>query len=336
MHDGQVDMQKVNRSPDIFENLLCQSIYEPELLRNVAILLDQDPYFMRGHLEVLWSAQKKGHQDLYAEVLHIALDRVAALYRGGRLQRDMLAHWTLRDFESLREVLSMGLKRKELSLWRRAGIFRQLRGLSRAMRSMPPADHDAQKYLVFQKTMDVHEIAAEVNSIAPYWWGVHTQRQEDLDEHQHTQSIVVRSRKVSERTYQPADGVHESEEAAFSKQYPRINALVTSLAHELGLALGRVVLVRLSPHGQVYRHYDDQDYLEERDRYHLVLSCGESNVLESGNNRFNVKPGELWFFDNKVMHRSANPSDTPRTHIIFDGYPLVKLGQAAAAQIQPP
>jgi hypothetical protein len=43
-----------------------------------------------------------------------------------------------------------------------------------------------------------------------------------------------------------------------------------------------------------------------------------------GNNRFNVKPGELWFFDNKVMHRAVNPSDTPRVHIIFDGYPLVK------------
>lgn len=131
---------------------------------------------------------------------------------------------------------------------------------------------------------------------------------------------------MHDRKYQPVDGIHESEEVFFSRQYPKTNALVTALAHELGLALGRVVLVRLPAHSQVYRHYDDEAYLQERDRYHLVLSCGDRNLLESGNNRFNVKPGELWFFDNKVMHRAVNPSDTPRVHIIFDGYPLGKLG----------
>ncbi|AYQ26859.1 MULTISPECIES: aspartyl/asparaginyl beta-hydroxylase domain-containing protein [unclassified Polaromonas] len=329
-------MKKVNSSRGIFEDFLCQSLYEPELLRNVAILLDQDPYFMRGHLEVLWSTQKKGHQDLHAEVLHTALSRAAELFRGNELQLDNLAHWTLSDFESLREVLSMGLKAKELSLWRRVGIFRQLRGLSRVTRSMPPEGLGEQKYLVLQKTVNVQEIAAEVNGIAPYWWGLHTHRQEDLHEHRHTQSIVVRSRKVHDRQYQPVDGIHESEETAFSRQYPKVNALVSTLAHELGLALGRVVLVRLSAHGQVYRHYDDEEYLQERDRYHLVLSCGESNVLESGNNRFNVKPGELWFFDNKVMHRSSNPSGMPRTHIIFDGYPLSKMGTSEPSHIQAP
>lgn len=324
-------MQKTNCSRDIFENILCRNLSEPELLRDVATLLDQDPYFMRGHLEVLWSAQKKEHRGLYAEVLHGALASAAALYRGGTLEGDTLPHWALSDFESLREVLSLGLQNKALSLWRRAVIFRQLRGLSRAMRSMPPADPGEQKYLVFQKTLDVREIAAEVNGAAPYWWGIQTRRQETLDPHRHTQSIVVRNRKVHERTYLAVDGVHESEETIFSRRYPGTNALVTALARELGLALGRVVLVKLPAHCQVYRHYDDDDFLKERDRYHVVLCCGEKNVLESGNNRFNVKPGELWFFDNKVMHRAVNPSSAPRIHIIFDGYPLAKLAQADAA-----
>lgn len=321
-------MQKANCSRDVFENLLCQSLFEPELLRNVASLLDQDPYFMQGHLEMLWSAEKKGHEDLHAEILQAALASAAALYRGGELQLATLAHWTPSDFESLRELLSIALRRKELSLWKRAGISRQLRGLSRATRLMSPADSGEQKYLVFQKMVDVRELAAEVDGIAPYWWGVHTRRQQALDHHRHTQSILVRNRKAHERAYQPADGVHESEEMAFSKQYPKTNALVLSLAQDLGLALGRVALVRLPAHSQVYRHFDDEEYLKDRDRYHLVLSCGDRNLLESGNNRFNVKPGELWFFDNKVMHRAANLSDRPRVHIIFDGYALGKLGHS--------
>jgi len=325
MKTGRADMQKANCSRDAFENLLCQNLFEPELLRNVATLLDQDPFFMRGHLEMLWSAEKKGHEGLHAQILQAALASAAALYRGGQLQLGTLAHWTPSDFESLREVLSMGLQSKVLPLLQRAGIFRQLRGLSRATRWMAPADPGEQKYLVFQKMVDVREVAAEVAGLAPYWWAVHTRRQESLDHHRHTQSILVRNRKAHERAYQPADGVHESEEMAFSRQYPKTNALVLSLAQELGLALGRVALVRLPAHSQVYRHYDDEAYLKERDRYHLVLSCGVHNVLESGNNRFNVKPGELWFFDNQVMHRAANPSDVPRVHIIFDGYRLGKF-----------
>jgi len=323
-------MQKANCSRDVFDNLLCRSLFEPELLRHVATLLDQDPFFMQGHLEMLWSAGKKGHEGLYADILQAALASAAALYRGGELQLGTLAHWTSPDFESLREVLSIALRTKELSLWKRAGIFRQLRGLSRATRLMPPAATSEQKYLVFQKMVDVRELAAEVDSIAPYWWGIHTRRQEALDHHRHTQSILVRNRKAHERAYQPADGVHESVEMDFSRQYPKTNALVLSLAQELGIALGRVALVKLPAHSQVYRHFDDEEYLKERDRYHLVLSCGERNLLESGNNRFNVKPGELWFFDNKVMHRAANPSDAPRLHIIFDGYGLGGVGHPRA------
>jgi len=328
LQDGRIDMQQANCSRDIFENLLCQSLFEPDLLRKVATLLDQDPFFMQGHLEMLRSAEKKGHEALHAEILQAALASAAALYRGGELQLGALAHWTPSDFESLREILSIALQTKELPLWKRAGIFRQLRGLSHATRFMPPADTGEQKYLVFQKMVDIRELAAEVAGIAPYWWGVHTHRQEALDHHRHTQSIVIRNRKARERDYLPADGIHESEETAFSRQYPKTNALVTPLAQELGLALGRVVLVKLPAHSQVYRHYDNEECLMERDRYHLVLSCGERNLLESGNNRFNVKPGELWFFDNKVMHRAVNPSDTPRIHIIFDGYPLGKLGHS--------
>ena len=30
-----------------------------------------------------------------------------------------------------------------------------------------------------------------------------------------------------------------------------------------------------------------------------------------------LESGERWFFDNKVMHRAINPSDTPLVHIIF-------------------
>lgn len=331
-HQHPREMQKSNCAGDLFEKLLCQSLSEAELLRNVAALLNQEPYFMRGHLEMLWNAQKKEHWGLYNEMLVFALASAEDIYRGSRLRQEILTHWMPPDFESLQEILRLGLRSKAVPFWRKASLFLRLDNLSRSTLLKAPENASEQKYLAFQREVDIREIAAEVNIIAPYWWAVQTRRQEALDHHRHSQSIAIRARVVHDPKYAPVDGVHESEETAFSRQFPRINALVLELAQELGLALGRVVLVRLSPHSQVYRHYDDEEYLKSRDRYHLVLACGDENVLESGSNRSAVKPGELWFFDNKVMHRACNLSDAPRIHIIFDGYPLAKLDLARGAQ----
>ena len=35
-----------------------------------------------------------------------------------------------------------------------------------------------------------------------------------------------------------------------------------------------------------------------------------------------AKPGDVWLFDNKAMHRADNRSSLPRYHVIFDGFPL--------------
>jgi hypothetical protein len=318
------DMKKSNCSGDIFEDLLCQSLSETQLSTSVAALLDQDPYFMRGHLEMLWNAGKKEHWGLYNELLDFALASTKALHRGIRLRRDMVPHWIPADFGSLQEIFRLGLLSKAVAMHTKALLLLRLWHLSRGHTLSEPAGNSEQKYLVFKKTIDVQDIAAEVKTIPAYWWAVQTRRQEALDHHRHSQSIAIRTRAVHDPKYSPVDGIHESEELPFSRKFPKINALLLELAQELGLALGRAVLVRLSPHSQVYRHYDDEEYLKGRDRYHLVLSCGAGNVLESGNNRFTVKPGELWFFDNKVMHRACNLSGGPRIHLIFDGYPLAK------------
>ena len=78
----------------------------------------------------------------------------------------------------------------------------------------------------------------------------------------------------------------------------------------------------MKPWGQAYRHHDSYIELEGRGCFHLVLSCGENDLLSSGNEDVIVNEGELWFFDNKVMHRAYNGSSELRTHVIFDGYPL--------------
>lgn len=97
--------------------------------------------------------------------------------------------------------------------------------------------------------------------------------------------------------------------------------LAAALARELDGRLERVSLVRLRAQGHVYRHVDDGCYYAIRDRYHVpILSNGSE--MKCGSEGVTMRPGELWWFDNKKCHESRNPSPVPRIHLIFDVLPF--------------
>jgi hypothetical protein len=147
-------------------------------------------------------------------------------------------------------------------------------------------------------------------------------RQQTISHHQDTHAIVLRSLPTRAVEYTPVDGVHESEVTPFAKLCPLTHAWVLEWAQKLNIGLGRVALVKMAPFSQAYRHFDGEPFLVGRKRYHLVIACGERNIIESGDDVADARPGELWFYDNAVMHRSHNQSAIPRIHLIFDGWPL--------------
>jgi hypothetical protein len=82
--------------------------------------------------------------------------------------------------------------------------------------------------------------------------------------------------------------------------------------------LGRVVLVRLKPHSRVFRHYDGEAWLKGRNRYHLVIKSSQGSIMNSGSETKTFQEGDLFLFNNKVMHTAENHSDDWRIHAIFD------------------
>ena len=82
--------------------------------------------------------------------------------------------------------------------------------------------------------------------------------------------------------------------------------------------LGRVLIVNLKSTSQVTRHIDQGTYADHYERFHIVLRSNQHCFLTSGNWVLNLEVGEVWWFNNKVLHSAENNGDSDRWHIIFD------------------
>lgn len=104
-----------------------------------------------------------------------------------------------------------------------------------------------------------------------------------------------------------------------SRVLPTSAQFVRDLCCEMEGVPGRAVIARLNPDGRIYSHIDDQLYWLLRDRYHLVVTCGENGSwFRAGDEEVHMRKGELWWFDPTVYHEAHNVSDKTRIHFVID------------------
>lgn len=288
----------------------------------IALLLDVEPYFFPGYLEMLWNAEERRDTSLYNEVLQNTLIRINSLFLNRGLRKEWENQANQRDVEAVMEIISRALKSSSVSIFKKPWLWYLAKAGVVSLQPKLPLDASSGLYVKRIRTVDVSLAKEEVLKAAPYWWQVQTIRQESISHHQHTHAFVLRQIPKPSIEYTPVDGVHESVASIYGKNFPHTSKLIMQLAAELNIAVGRVAVVKMTPRAQAYRHCDNEPYLGGRLRFHLVLSCGESNVLESGDDKQNVAEGELLYFNNDVYHRAHNNSDQERIHVIFDGFPL--------------
>jgi hypothetical protein len=100
---------------------------------------------------------------------------------------------------------------------------------------------------------------------------------------------------------------------------PTSTQFVKDLCAEMKGVPGRAVIAQLASDGRIYSHIDDSLYWLLRDRYHLVVKCGEKGTwFQAGDEEAYMRQGELWWFDPTVYHEAHNVSDQTRIHIVID------------------
>lgn len=141
-----------------------------------------------------------------------------------------------------------------------------------------------------------------------------------------TESVILRF---------PPRSVHETEEALAAhlanfdqhecidypnfKQIPEARGLIYNLmAAVQGERLGRCIINKLKPGGQIYPHPDTAAHAEYYDRFHIVLQAGVGSLFTCEDEQVNMRTGEVWWFNNRLMHDVINNSADDRIHLVVD------------------
>ena len=166
--------------------------------------------------------------------------------------------------------------------------------------------------------VDIQPLLAEIAANEPLWLK-DTSRQDKVKVQRETHTIYLRS---AVKPFPPGvtsgNDVHESRRTQQAQHFPAIMRWLETFAQNYESKLGRANIVRLTPRGRVYRHIDKGEYYRIRDRYHLVLHSPAGSVLGAGDEWVRMRPGEVWWFDNKAPHEAYNEANDWRIHLIFD------------------
>ena len=184
--------------------------------------------------------------------------------------------------------------------------------------STPNLPSNWQNFRLLDPEVEIKPLLAEIQNNSALWLR-DTSRQDKVKVQRETNTIYLRS---AVKPFPPgvtsANDVHESHPTKTAEKFPKVFSWVKGFAKSIGGELGRVTIVRLAAHGRVYRHIDRGAYYQLRDRYHLVLHSPAGSLLGAGEEWVRMKPGELWWFDNKKPHEAINEADDWRIHLIFD------------------
>lgn len=316
-------MNTTQSSRHQYNKLLTSALFNREFIARLSIILDNDPYFMPGYLEHIWYAEADNDLRTRYAILVQAEKYINELFFNSTKRAQILQNWSDIEKEALYELIrlrrmSTGSYLKKLKLFAQAALVDSYFPLQTKLAERTGTFLRCTETLPENKLADVQ---AEIAGLAPYWWGIDRARSH-IVHHQHTRAIALRFLPKHSIQYSAVDGVHESVPSVFVKRFPVLHGLILKFAEEHKLALGRVAIVAMQPYRQSYRHYDSEEYLKGRNRYHLVVQAGDKNLLSSGTDECYAKEGEVWFFDNHVMHRAHNKSPKERIHVIFDGHPI--------------
>lgn len=187
-------------------------------------------------------------------------------------------------------------------------------------------------FLCIAGRVDISQILVELEQNPEAWYSQRG-RQASCPAQTETLSIPLRGLCRSKICGRRRRDVHESRNTNLSKHFPFTMGLIKRLAQELEGTPARAKLAYLGPGSKVEQHIDRGDYYRQHDRYHLALQTAPGNYLTAGGEQVELKAGELWWFNNQVLHKASNASTEPRIHLIFDVCPDEGMTRAASVPL---
>lgn len=112
---------------------------------------------------------------------------------------------------------------------------------------------------------------------------------------------------------------HENVDQPAYKLLHEARALVMDLMHRVGgERLGRVMINKIAPGGQIFPHADTPAHCDYYTRFHIVLWGKPGCVLTCDNEQIEMRTGDCFWFNNALMHAVVNNSSEERISMVID------------------
>lgn len=173
--------------------------------------------------------------------------------------------------------------------------------------------------------VDISLLKDAVSAITDEEWASSGWRQKTFEVHAHTQTIELifdDDFRHSNPTYLPRYKDFEGLVAPLTDLFKRhFNKSLAAkrLQEKHGAAcVIRMILVRLSPGGDILPHGDKGYSLLHGHRIHLPVISNPGCEFTVGDTTRVLGEGEVWEINNKRVHFVRNLGDAPRVHVITD------------------
>jgi hypothetical protein len=192
-------------------------------------------------------------------------------------------------------------------------------------------------FLKLRDGLDVRRALFEVRHQKELWSQITARQTTPGSPHVATETIFLRWAR--EQSLDACFNELEAVDYPALDQLPETRKLLDWFAAFMNPSkIGRVILVSLKPDSHITPHVDEGHYADNYDRFHIPLYSETGNYIfaetEANFGQFvHMRPGEVWWFNNKCEHWVSNHSDRPRLHLIIDAVvPNVgRMGKTGAA-----
>lgn len=117
----------------------------------------------------------------------------------------------------------------------------------------------------------------------------------------------------------PGHDQHESIDYPAYASLPEARDIVMNVfAAVRGERLGRVMINRIAPGGNIFPHADTPEHANYYRRFHVVLQSAPGVMFRCGDERPSWETGAVFWFNNKLEHEVINNSAEDRIHMVID------------------
>ncbi|MEH6518792.1 MAG: aspartyl/asparaginyl beta-hydroxylase domain-containing protein [Halioglobus sp.] len=176
-------------------------------------------------------------------------------------------------------------------------------------------------------SVDISALSEQILSLPERTWQADEKLRRDLAFYRETNSIFLKS--IPAKTFNEIAALRPLKDSDITLQsgweslHEQVQPILDSVVSLLGAGgiVTRIQFARMRPNSKIMPHIDQSMMLVAAHRVHVPLTTNSGIRFDIDGHSVKFAVGEIYEFNNRVVHSVANQGDTDRIHLIIDYLP---------------